>query len=420
MELSVYKSTSWKLLPWDQFRRKVFNLQCRIYDAMRNNDIGKTIKLQKCLIHSSATHFIAIKECTEFNIGHKTSITDAKLLSTFKEKLLLANLIKKDISNWKHSPNKKVTLSIDNGINTFFSIPTIEDRIIHFIWKLALEPAHEATFFESSYGFRPGRTIWDMHKTIIAKLTSLSKGSFKKVFILDFSEHFKLSNHNLLIKKLIFPSKYKKCIYQALQMGIIDGALLPFSYNYSLTTLSFLLLNIAFHGLDELLINNLSNNRKVGIFRYGPHFLYISEKDKYTVCSLMKQFFYTIGITNDSLEGLTCQSLNNFDFLGWSFVIKPSGKIITYPTKAHWIIHKSYIKAILKNSRNNTFVRLTKIERKMNRWYKYHQFCTISELSLQIYSLRNWINRSLRLQTNMSKEERYILVRKIFNSTSSF
>lgn len=37
-------------------------------------------------------------------------------------------------------------------------IPTIADRAWQCLAKFALEPAHEATFHERSYGFRPGRS----------------------------------------------------------------------------------------------------------------------------------------------------------------------------------------------------------------------------------------------------------------------
>jgi len=413
MELSVYKSTSWKTLPWDQFRSKVFSLQCRIYDAMRNKDIEKTIKLQKCLLHSSASHYIAIKECTDFNIGHKIPGIDGKLISTFKEKVLFAVRIKKDIAHWKNSPNRKVKIFVDTGVHTFFSIPNIEDRIIYFIWKLALEPAHEAIFVESSYGFRAGRNVWDMQKRIIEKLTRLSRSSGKNVLILDFAEYFKVINHDVLIEKLIFPSKYKMALYQSLKIGILEAALLPFSYQYSSTSISFLLLNIAFHGLDVLIKNNI---RDIAFFRYGPHCLYICDEDNDEVPSLIDHFFYTLGITINHSEGFIVRPLHNFEFLGWCFVIKPSAKIITYPSKSNWIIHKSEIKSILKNPINNIFVRLTKIEKKTKRWYLYHNLCNISEISVQIYSLRTWINRYLRFHTKISKEERYRLVREIFIS----
>ena len=414
MELSVYKSTSWKILPWDQFRRKVFSLQCRIYDAMRDNDIQQTIKFQKCLINSSSSHYLAIKECTEFNVGKKISGTDENLIPTLKDKLLFAYRIREEMPHWKFSPHRKIKILLDNGEETFFSIPTIEDRIIQFIWKLALEPAHEAIFSHSSYGFRPGRTLWDMQKGIINNLNPFYKRVGKKILIFDFSQYSRLIKHNLFLNKLVFPFKYKTGIYQALKMGILNEMVFPFSYHYSLTTLSFLLLNIAFHGLEDLSKNNIVISDKVYGFRYGAHLLYMFDQDERIIYSLIDNFFYTMGVNFNYPQASINKSLDNFDFLGLCFVIKPNGKILNYPTKINWIIHKSEIKHILKNPVDTIAARLTKIGRKMNRWYKYHHLCNISEVSWEIYSLRNWVNRYLRLHTSMGKQDRYILLTKIF------
>ena len=402
------------MLPWDTFRSKVFSLQCRIYDAMLDNDIQQTIKLQKCLLNSSAIYYIAIKECTEFNTRKVILGTDEKLIPTFKDKLLFAARIRKEISHWKHSPPRKVKILIDKGNKTFFSIPVIEDRIIQFIWKLVLEPAHEATFLQSSYGFRPGRTVWDMQKSILKNLNLFSRRPRKKVLTFDFSHYFRLIKHNFLLNKLVFPSKHKNCIYQALKQGILDDTLFPFSYHYSLTTFSFLLLNIAFHGLEDLSKENRVTFEVIYGFRYGGHLLYIFEQDEYRIYSLIDRFFYTSGLSFKYPEVRIFKYLNNFDFLGWSFVVKPNGKVLNYPTKANWISHKSDIKSILKNPLDSIIERLRKIERRINRWYKYHHFCNISEISWQIYALRNWMNRYLTLHTSMVKEDRYILLRNIF------
>nr|YP_009420503.1 group II intron protein [Chroomonas placoidea]ASO76142.1 group II intron protein [Chroomonas placoidea] len=420
MELSVYKSTSWKMLPWDKFRRKVFKLQCRIYDAMRNDDIQKTIKLQKCLIHSSSTHYIAIKECTDFQVRYDGRIIEGPLLPTFKEKLVFAARLKSSISNWKQSPCKKVSIFIKNGSNTYFSLPNGEDRIIQFIWKLALEPAHEARFSESSYGFRPGRTIWDMQKNILKSVSQLSTANGKKLLTMNFSNHLKLINHNFLVNKLVLPVKYKNGIYQSLKLGMLDGILLPISYHYSFTTLPFLLVNIAFHGLDDLNINLNGTNKTVYSCRYGGHFLYIFEEDEYTIKSSIDQFFHNIGASLTHWDATSFKSLNQFEFLGWYFVIKPSGKMISYPTKANWVEIKLEIKSILKNPVEGIGGRLAKIEKKLNRWYNYHYLCNMSELTLQFYTLRVWVNKYLRLQTSIPKEERYKLLRNIFRGRGRF
>jgi hypothetical protein len=423
MDISVTKNTSWNKLPWNQFRSKVFGLQCRIYDAMLNKDIKKTLKLQKCLLNSSSAHYIAVKELTDRGEDSKVPGNDGKLLLTFREKLLFLLRIRTDLSQWKYSSYRKVKIITFNGTDSFLSIPNMEDRIVQFIWKLALEPAHEAIFSECSYGFRPGRTIWDMQKAILMQFKKFSKEARINLLKIDLTHYSRLIAHNFLITKLIFPSKYKTSLYQALKSGILDGILITFSYQYSLTNLSFLLLNIAFHGSEDLLIStNYSINKKAIIcaFRYGPHILYIFSQNQDNISALIDGFFYPLGITLLHSDLIRFQQIYNFDFLGWYFVNKVTGKSTSYPNKPNWAIYKGEVKSILRSSFDTTNIRLEKIYRRTQKWYKYNHLCDSSKIRSQIYMLRHWCNRYLRLHTNMVKEERSRLLKQVFASQVHF
>lgn len=423
MEISVYKSTSWKTLPWNQFRRKVFNLQCRIYDSIRKGDVQKTIKLQKCLITSSYSHYIAIRELTEVNTAKKISGIDGKLMLNCKEKVLFANRISEEIKNWKHSPIRKIKIinSIYSRVTqTFFPLPTIEDRIIQFIWKLALEPAHEAIFRESSYGFRVGKTSWDIQKYLKYNLTNLDNYPNKKYLKIDFGNSLTGIKSDSILSKLVFPSKHKFNLYRALKMGLLDGCLVTISYHYSLTNLSFLLLNIAFHGVEDLHKNlqpfSYSNETDSWGIRYGTKLLYSFNEYEDRLISRIDNFLYTLGF-NLKLSGVIIfNSVDNFDFLGWCFIVKPSGKVIVYPHNSDWLIYKTEVKFILKNSNYNIEARVKRLSIKTSLWYHYHCFCDLSKVSSLLYSLKNWVNRYLRLHTRASKKERFILLDRGFSS----
>jgi hypothetical protein len=56
--------------------------------------------------------------------------------------------------------------------------------------KIAIEPAHEATFHARSYGFRPGRSAHDAQKVIFLNLKSNSNGSTKRILELDIEKCF--------------------------------------------------------------------------------------------------------------------------------------------------------------------------------------------------------------------------------------
>src|SRR4028119_1338456 len=77
-------------------------------------------------------------------------------------------------------------------------IPTMEDRALQALVKLALEPEWEARFEPNSYGFRPGRSC---HDAIGAIFNAVSQKS-KYVLDADISKCFDRINHDVLLSKL--------------------------------------------------------------------------------------------------------------------------------------------------------------------------------------------------------------------------
>lgn len=65
--------SSWQELPWENFKHSLFHLQCKIYKAMRKNDIQSVIKLQKLLLNSSIARYIAKEEVAKRNLSYKLS-----------------------------------------------------------------------------------------------------------------------------------------------------------------------------------------------------------------------------------------------------------------------------------------------------------------------------------------------------------
>lgn len=161
MDIRLKNSTFWKYLPWKEFQVNTFRLQCKIYNAMRQGNIQQTLKLQKMLIASASSYYIAVRYITQLNAGKRIPGIDGKLLNTPNEKVECVIQIRETFSHWDHSSLRRVWVRTGEGEKSLLGIPNIEDRIIQYIWRLALEPSHEALFFSNSYGFRPGKTAWD-------------------------------------------------------------------------------------------------------------------------------------------------------------------------------------------------------------------------------------------------------------------
>ena len=178
-------SESWKNLPWKKFRRNLFRLQKRIFKAVREGDLVRAKSLQKLVMKSTSAKLLAIRQVTQLNNGRKTAGIDGKKALTFKERFELLKLLDKNASNWKHQELREIPIPKKKGSTRILKIPTISDRAWQCLAKFALEPAHEATFHERSYGFRSGRSAHDAQKIIFLQLRSGCRGYEKRVIELD-------------------------------------------------------------------------------------------------------------------------------------------------------------------------------------------------------------------------------------------
>lgn len=174
-------SELWKNLPWKKFRRDLFRLQKRVWKAVSVGDKRKAKYLQKLILKSKAARFLAIRQVTQLNAGKKTAGVDGKASLTFEERLNLNELLKENVNTWKHNKLREIPIPKKDGTIRMLKVPTIADRAWQCLAKYALEPAHEATFHNRSYGFRTGRSTHDAQKLLFLNLSSHAKGIEKRV-----------------------------------------------------------------------------------------------------------------------------------------------------------------------------------------------------------------------------------------------
>ncbi len=156
-----------------------------MFKAVREGNKRKALSLQKLILKSSAARFLAIRQVSQLNAGKKTAGIDGKKSLTFKERFELEELLKASSNNWKHQKLRSIPIPKKDGSTRMLKIPTIADRAWQCLAKSALEPAHEATFHERSYGFRPGRSAHDAQRILYLNLKSDVNGINKRVIELD-------------------------------------------------------------------------------------------------------------------------------------------------------------------------------------------------------------------------------------------
>ena len=214
-------SESWKGLPWKKFRKDLFRLQKRVFKAVQAGDMRKAKSLQKLILKSTSSRYLAIRQVTQLNAGKRTPGVDGKaLVLSFSERFELNELLKFSAKKWKHQGLREIPIPKKDGSVRILKVPTMADRAWQCHAKNAIEPAHEADFNARSYGFRPGRSTQDAQKVIFNNLRSQSNGKGKRILELDIEKCFDRINHSIILRKIIAPNSIKIGILRCLKAGV--------------------------------------------------------------------------------------------------------------------------------------------------------------------------------------------------------
>ena len=237
----------WKDINWRKLERCTFKLQKRIYQASQRGDIKTLRRLQKMLMKSWSARCLAVRRVTQDNLGKKTAGVDGRKSLTPKQRLSLVGNLKLDS---KVAPTRRVWIpKPGTDEKRPLGIPTMNDRALQALVKMALEPEWEARFEPNSYGFRPGRSC---HDAIGAIFNSIR---YKNKYVLDadIAKCFDKIDHEALLNKLNTSPTIRRQIRAWLKAGVMDGKqLFPTSEGTPQGgVISPLLANIALHGMEE-------------------------------------------------------------------------------------------------------------------------------------------------------------------------
>jgi len=279
----------WEEIQWSQLEQRVKRLQERIFRVTRDKDWARVKNLQKLLVRSQSARLLAIKRVTQENKGKYTPGVDGEIYATSEARWKLAEEVRQtDIFKYKCKPLRRVYIPKSSGEKRPLGIPTVKDRVMQMLVKLALEPEWEAKFEPHSYGFRPGRrcmdAIWQIWNTI---RSSRQRKTSEWILDADISKCFDTINHDALLKMI---PVFQRTIKRWLKSGIIE-----FGKYYQTKAgtpqggiISPLLANIALDGMERLFgaensngnytspSQRLDKNKGVSLIRYADDFVVIA------------------------------------------------------------------------------------------------------------------------------------------------
>jgi RNA-directed DNA polymerase len=401
------QTVEWNKVDWRKLEIRVYKLQKRIFRASSRGDVKAVRRLQKTLMRSWSGKMLSVRSVTQDNQGKKTAGVDGVKSLTPVERLAL---VKKLALKGKAMPTRRVWIDKPGTDEKRpLGIPTMYDRALQALVKLALEPEWEARFEPNSYGFRPGRSCHDAVEAIFCVI----KQKAKYVLDADIAKCFDRINHRELLKKLnTFPT-LKRQIGTWLKSGVMDGKkLFPTSEGTPQGgVISPLLANIALHGMEERikqfaetldLKNNYGNQRckrdkrkNLSLIRYADDFVILHED--LTVVQRCKE------IISEWLDGMGLELKPSktrlahtlyehdgqgagFNFLGFNIRQHPAGKYSTGNTTNGEPLG---FKTLIKPSKEKVKVHYDRMVEVIERHKAASQAALIAHLSPII---RGWAN----------------------------
>jgi RNA-directed DNA polymerase len=385
-----------KWIDWSAAKEAVRRLQVRIAKAAREHWWRAMRVLQRLLTRSGSAKRLAVKRVTS-NRGRKTAGVDGVLWTTAQQKWeALAQLRRR---GYRPQPLRRVYIPKRNGKRRPLSIPTMLDRAMQALHKLALEPIAEVWADPNSYGFRKYRAAADAIQQCFLALAK--RYSARWILEGDIRACFDGISHDWLLANIPMD---QQVLRKWLKAGYVEGTDL---YPTQAGTpqggiISPVLANRTLDGLEAVARGAVPpridrcRRSKVNVIRYADDFAITADSKEILVervVPAVRAFLSERGLELSEEKTRITEIGDGFDFLGQTLRKRRNKLRIRPAQEAVRSIRHALAETLRKWRGSAASAMIQRLNAQIRGWAYYHRHVASADTFV---ALDKWLFRALR------------------------